>query len=91
MVYSRGVPYLRNLNQEPALEELYPIDDDDLAKDLEQFTNTQFFDHESGQNTDYQAPPVKPDTVFEPSSASEAVSPILEDFSSANLDFLSTG
>lgn len=33
--------------------------DDDLAM----FTNTQFFDFDSGQNTDYNAPPVKPDTA----------------------------
>lgn len=31
--------------------------DDDLAM----FTNTQFFDFDSGQNTDYNAPPLKVD------------------------------
>lgn len=91
MVYARGVPYLRDLNLElePVLDEGYPMNEDELNKDLEQFTNTNFFDHDAGQTTDYQPPPVKPDTAFEPASASEAVSPILDEFSSANLDFLS--
>jgi hypothetical protein len=65
----RGVnvsQYLRNLNvQEPVVEES-PITDEDLAKDLALFTNTQFFDFETGQHTDYQAPPVKPDVIRSP-------------------------
>ena len=65
----RGVnvsQYLRNLNvQEPVVEES-PITDEDLAKDLALFTNTQFFDFETGQHTDYQAPPVKPDVTRSP-------------------------
>ena len=89
MVYSRGVSYLRNLNQEQVLDEVYSMNEDELNKDLEQFTNTAFFDTDVGQTTDYQAPPVKPDTAFEPASASEAMSPILDEFSSTNLDFLS--
>lgn len=66
MSYGRGVnvsQYLRNLNvQEPAVEETF-ITDEDLAKDLALFTNTQFFDFETGQHTDYQAPPVKPEVT----------------------------
>jgi len=51
--------YLRNLNvQGPSVEETFT--DEDLEKDLALFTNTQFFDFETGQHTDYQAPPVKP-------------------------------
>jgi hypothetical protein len=88
----RGVnvsQYLRNLNvQEPAVEETL-ITDDDLARDLALFTNTQFFDFETGQNTDYQAQPPKPESVTGPVSA-EDVTPtdnLLGDFS-AGLDFI---
>ncbi|KAK0662926.1 hypothetical protein QBC41DRAFT_234937 [Cercophora samala] len=69
MAYSsarRGVnvtQYLRDLNQDGGAVEETLITDEDLAKDLALFTNTQFFDYETGQNTDYQAPPVKPDTI----------------------------
>ncbi|KAK3371587.1 hypothetical protein B0T24DRAFT_325789 [Lasiosphaeria ovina] len=84
--------YLRNLNvQEPAVEETF-ITDDDLAKDLALFTNTQFYDFETGQNTDYQAPPVKPKSVAQTqSSPTEDVTPtdsIMSDFSTG-LDFIS--
>lgn len=50
--------YLQNLNTispqdtTPATEENFPLEDD-----LALFTNTQFFDFDSGQNTDYQAQP----------------------------------
>jgi hypothetical protein len=84
--------YLRDLNApEATVEETY-ITDDDLAKDLALFTNTQFLDFETGQNTDYQAPPVKPDGARRPSSVEDAVTPtdpLLEDFS-PNLDFMSS-
>ena len=76
--------YLRNLNvQGPSVEETFT--DEDLDKDLALFTNTQFFDFETGQHTDYQAAPVKPETTTQ-SSPAEDVSPsdsILGDFSSA--------
>lgn len=81
--------YLRNLNvQEPVVEETF-ITDDDLAKDLALFTNTQFFDFETGQNTDYQAPPVKPETVTQSSPVDDVTSadPLLADFST-NIDFI---
>ncbi|KAK0651481.1 hypothetical protein B0T16DRAFT_80399 [Cercophora newfieldiana] len=95
MSYGRGVnvsQYLRNLNvPEPAVEETY-LTDEDLAKDLALFTNTQFLDFETGQSTDYQAPAVKPEVARRPSSVEDVVTPtdpLLEDFS-ANLDFMSS-
>lgn len=89
---ARGVnvsQYLRNLNvQEPAVEENF-ISDEDLAKDLALFTNTQFFDFETGQHTDYQAPPVKPEaTHSSPTEDVPPADPILGDFS-AGFDFMS--
>ncbi|AEO71088.1 uncharacterized protein THITE_75012 [Thermothielavioides terrestris NRRL 8126] len=90
----RGVnvsQYLRNLNvQEPAAEETL-ITDEDLAKDLALFTNTQFYDFETGQHTDYQAPPVKPEATTNQSSPAEDVSstdPMMGDFP-AGFDFMS--
>jgi hypothetical protein len=54
--------YLRELHtipeQDSAAGESFNMDDD-----LAMFTNTQFFDFDSGQNTDYNAPPVKPETT----------------------------
>jgi hypothetical protein len=77
-------------------EESFNMDDD-----LAMFTNTQFFDFETGQNTDYTAPPVKPETVAvtqEQQSRSEDVSAIGDlvnyDFTGIagdfNLDYAST-
>ncbi|GAB1313598.1 cystathionine gamma-lyase cys3 [Madurella fahalii] len=90
----RGVnvsQYLRDLNvQEPAVEETF-ITDEDLAKDLALFTNTQFYDFETGQNTDYQAPPVKPETTAQTQTPTDDVTsadPILGDFA-AGFDFMS--
>ncbi|KAK3344384.1 hypothetical protein B0T25DRAFT_325346 [Lasiosphaeria hispida] len=89
----RGVnvsQYLRNLNvQEPAVEETV-ITDDDLAKDLALFTNTQFFDFETGQNTDYQAPPTKPEAPTRSPSIAEDATPTdtaMGEFSTG-LDFM---
>jgi len=90
----RGVnvsQYLRNLNvQEPAVEETF-ITDEELAKDLALFTNTQFLDFETGQNTDYQAPPVKPEigTQTSPVDDMTPTDPLLADFS-ANIDFMTS-
>jgi hypothetical protein len=57
--------YLRELHtipeQDSAAAESFNMDDD-----LAMFTNTQFFDYDSGQNTDYNAPPVKPETTEVP-------------------------
>lgn len=89
----RGVnvsQYLRNLNvQEPVGEEA-PITDEDLAKDLALFTNTQFFDFETGQHTDYQAPPAKPDAARSPTEDGTPTDAVMEDFPPA-YDFMSTG
>lgn len=50
--------YLRDLNmvtpQESNAEEPFAMEND-----LSLFTNTQFFDFDSGENTDFQAQPVK--------------------------------
>ncbi|KAL8397011.1 hypothetical protein RB594_003927 [Gaeumannomyces avenae] len=94
----RGAPnvsqYLRELtNIQPVTpaattgpEEGFGIDDD-----LVMFTNTQFFDFETGQNTDYQSHPAKPEsepTQSEPPSNSASVSTTtVDDFST--LDFMS--
>jgi len=84
--------YLRDLNVQEPVEDT-PITDDDLAEDLALFTNTQFFDFETGQNTDYQAPPVKPSTntanQSTPAQDVTPTGPLLDDFSS-NLDFMSS-
>lgn len=83
--------YLRDLNvQEPAVEETF-ITDDDLAKDLALFTNTQFYDFETGQNTDYQAPPVKTEKTTRTQTPNDDVTsadPVLGDFA-AGFDFMS--
>ncbi|KAK3988153.1 hypothetical protein QBC44DRAFT_105678 [Cladorrhinum sp. PSN332] len=90
----RGVnvsQYLRNLNvQESPGEETF-ITDEELAKDLALFTNTQFFDFETGQNTDYQAPPVKPETVQSPTEdVTSATDSVMGDFP-AGFDFSIAG
>ncbi|KAL2134067.1 hypothetical protein VTI74DRAFT_1123 [Chaetomium olivicolor] len=91
MSYSAGrgvnvAQYLRNLRQEPAVEETF-ITDEDLQKDLELFTNTQFFDFETGQQTDYQAPPVKPEVTPSPTEDVTSTDPILGAFPT-NFDFM---
>ncbi|CAM1503952.1 Fc.00g015430.m01.CDS01 [Cosmosporella sp. VM-42] len=80
--------YLRDLNavnpQEPA-EENYNMDED-----LSVFTNTQFFDFETGQTNDYQAQPVKVDVETPPSATtSNDLTPaqsVIGDLT--NLDFM---
>lgn len=81
--------YLRDLNainrQETANEEPF-----NMEEDLALFTNTQFFDFETGQNTDYQAHPVKVDMEVAPStSPSDGMTPapsVMGDLSS--IDFM---
>lgn len=81
--------YLRDLNainrQDSAHEEPF-----NMEEDLALFTNTQFFDFETGQNTDYQAQPVKPDTeTSQSASPSEDMTPaqsVMGELSS--LDFI---
>lgn len=45
-------------------------DDEMSPMDLSLFTNTEFYDLESGRNTDYQAQPVKIDTAAPTPAAS---------------------
>ena len=81
--------YLRTLNVQESHMEDKMMADDELAKDLAMFTNTQFYDYDSGQNTDFQAPPVKPEVVeAQPATTDAAASDsIMDDF--GNMDFLS--
>lgn len=81
--------YLRDLNtispREANTEENFEMEDD-----LALFTNTQFFDFDSGQNTDYQAQPVKPDVDTSATSPSEEVASgasVIGDM--PNLEFIS--
>ena len=81
--------YLRDLNainrQETSNDEPF-----NMEEDLALFTNTQFFDFETGQNTDYQAHPVKTDMEAPPStSPSDGMTPapsVVGDLS--NFDFI---
>ncbi|KAF7546783.1 hypothetical protein G7046_g9201 [Stylonectria norvegica] len=82
--------YLRDLNainpqDRPATEENF-----NMEEDLALFTNTQFFDFETGQNTDYQAHPAKLDTEAPPSATpTEDLTPagsVMGDL--GNLDFI---
>lgn len=84
--------YLRDLNtidpRDTTADDGFSIDDD-----LALFTNTQFFDFDSGQNMDFQAQPVKPDAeavAQASSSPSDDVAPapsVMSDMPS--LDFIS--
>ncbi|PFH56924.1 hypothetical protein XA68_15764 [Ophiocordyceps unilateralis] len=83
--------YLRDLNtvnpqDTSATDESFAIEDD-----LALFTNTQFFDFDSGQNMDFQAQPVKvavESTAPSTSSPSDDVAPpVMEDI--PTLDFIS--
>lgn len=64
--------YLRDLNtinpQDTTADDGFNIEDD-----LALFTNTQFFDFDSGQNMDFQAHPVKPEVDAANSSPAEEV------------------
>lgn len=83
--------YLRDLNainrQETAHEEPF-----NMEEDLALFTNTQFFDFETGQNTDYQAHPVKVDMEAPQStSPSDGMTPapsVVGDIAAGNFDFM---
>lgn len=83
--------YLRDLNainrQETAHDEPF-----NMEEDLALFTNTQFFDFETGQNTDYQAHPVKVDLEAPQStSPSDGMTPapsVVGDITAGNFDFM---
>lgn len=73
--------YLRTLTMMDAApastEESYNIE-----SDLALFTNAQFFDFDSGQNTDFQAPPPSTKIDGEPVSATTASPADMNDLSS---------
>lgn len=79
--------YLRELdtiNPQDNTEDNFNID-----ADLALFTNTQFFDFDSGQNTDFQAHPAKPEAEAAQSSPSgdvSAAASVIGDM--PNLDFM---
>lgn len=82
--------YLRDLNtispQEGSVDENFNIEGD-----LALFTNTEFFDFETGQNTDFQAQPVKEKAQSRATPASDDVSAatsVMGDM--PNLDFMSS-
>lgn len=86
--------YLRDLNTISPQETPAPAADDgfNMEDDLALFTNTQFFDFDSGQNTDFQAQPMKidVDSTRHNSTASGDVTPAQTTVSDIpNLDFMS--
>lgn len=83
--------YLRDLNTISPQAETIEDSSLNFEEDLTIFTNTQFFDFDSGQNTDFQAQPAKPEgkaphsgTTSEDVSAAPSVIGEMP-----NLDFMS--
>jgi hypothetical protein len=81
--------YLRELNAIPATQDASAADEAfAMEDDLALFTNTQFFDFDSGQNTDYNAPPLKPEaTESRAGDDVTSASSVMDDFSA--IDFVS--
>ncbi|PNP84593.1 hypothetical protein FNYG_02222 [Fusarium nygamai] len=83
--------YLRDLNainrHETAHEEPF-----NMEEDLALFTNTQFFDFETNQTTDYQAQPLKVDIEAPQStSPSDGMTPapsVVGDINPSSFDFI---
>lgn len=83
--------YLRDLNainrQENAHEEPF-----NMEEDLALFTNTQFFDFETNQTTDYQAQPLKVDIeASQSTSPSDGMTPapsVVGDINPSSFDFI---
>lgn len=75
--------YLRHLNTIPAET---TQDDGFIDDDIDLFTNTQFFDFESGQTTDFQPSQVKPDTERASRTAADDTSHVGD---LGGLDFIS--
>lgn len=81
--------YLRELDAispQDSAEETF-----NMEADLALFTNTQFFDFDSGQNTDFQAQPAKPDaatSTTSPNGDVSAAASVIGDM--PNLDFISS-
>ncbi|EFX05278.1 bzip transcription factor [Grosmannia clavigera kw1407] len=99
MAFGRRGPnisqFLRELHENPSvLEDSFPTVDD---QDLSMFTNTEFYDLETGQNTDFQPQPSQPSKVTtDGGSPSDAVTPVSEETAAAitdfnSLDFIATG
>lgn len=83
--------YLRDLNTISPQADTLEESSLNFEEDLNIFTNTQFFDFDSGQNTDFQAQPAKPEgkaphsgTTSEDVSAAPSVIGEMP-----NLDFMS--
>lgn len=72
--------YLRNLNVQEGARVEENITDEDLAKDLALFTNTHFYDFETGQNTDFQAHAAKPETIQSPAEDVTSADSIMGEF-----------
>jgi len=88
---ARGGPsvseFLRDLHENPAAEpsqDMYIINDQDMSM----FTNTEFFDVETGQHTDFQPQPRKPESETRGSSSEHAGSTgsHMDDF--GNMEFM---
>lgn len=80
--------YLRDLNH-VSPQERHTDDSFNMEEDLALFTNTQFFDFDSGQNTDYQAQPVKVDgEAANTTTPAESVSAASVMGDIPNLDFI---
>ncbi|KAI6779799.1 Regulatory protein cys-like protein [Emericellopsis cladophorae] len=76
--------YIRDLNAISPQDNSPRDEGFNLDDELFTFTNTQFFDLDSGQNTDFQAPPAKSDPAATP--AAEDPASVMGDIS--NMDFM---
>lgn len=76
------------------LDTISPENSDDtfaMEADLALFTNTQFFDFDSGQNTDFQAQPSKPEAEAATTSPSGDVSTAVSVIGDMpNIDFMAS-
>lgn len=76
--------YIRHLNTIPTET---VADDSFFDEDIATFTNTQFYDFESGQTTDFQPPPAKPDAEQVSRATADDTSPVVGDLT--GLEFMS--
>ncbi|KAI9158521.1 Regulatory protein cys-3 [Paramyrothecium foliicola] len=83
--------YLRDLNT-ISPHDTTGEDNFDMENGLSLFTNTEFFDFDSGQNTDFQAQPAKGDVETTHEPASETVTPAPSVMGNMhNIDFMPNG
>ncbi len=75
--------FLREVNERPAAadEAQYALDETDISL----YTNTEFYDIETGQNTDFQPQPAKPDPDSHGDRTGDSPA-VMDDF--ANMDFM---